>query len=281
LNLWEIFPYNEAMDASPSNQAPQDSVLPEALAMVQPLVTWLIRSGVGYNEFAAALKPVFLAQAKEELARGQGKATDSAISLLSGLHRKDVRAFRESAKATQKQVQADGTAWGKPSPANQVITRWLSLSDAPECLPFSGPVASFEQLAASVSKDFHPRALLDEMLRLGLVREDEQGVHLLRDAFVPSADLKEARQLMAGSVSDHLQAAVHNLTGPGEHKFLEQSFCRWLECRVRARLEPAGQHVVVTSFATNGGGSHPLVQPGRADGATPPLSFGVVQLCRA
>jgi hypothetical protein len=211
------------MDASPSNQAPQDSVLPEALAMVQPLVTWLIRSGVGYNEFAAALKPVFLAQAKEELARGQGKATDSAISLLSGLHRKDVRAFRESAKATQKQVQADGTAWGKPSPANQVITRWLSLSDAPECLPFSGPVASFEQLAASVSKDFHPRALLDEMLRLGLVWEDEQGVHLLRDAFVPSADLKEARQLMAGSVSDHLQAAVHNLTGPGEHKFLEQS----------------------------------------------------------
>ena len=38
-------------------------VTDEALAIVQPLVTWLVRSGVGYTEFVASLKPVFLAQA--------------------------------------------------------------------------------------------------------------------------------------------------------------------------------------------------------------------------
>ena len=70
----------------------------EALAIAQPLVAWLVRSGVGYAEFAAALKPVFLAQAMAEAQRLGHKPTDSALSLLSGLHRKDVRQMRASAE---------------------------------------------------------------------------------------------------------------------------------------------------------------------------------------
>jgi hypothetical protein len=219
--------YNGRMENTSSSTTP-DSLLPEAMAIVQPLVTWLIRSGVGHNEFAAALKPVFLAQAQEELARQNQKPTDSAISLLSGLHRKDVRAFRESATHTMEKVKTDGTAWGKPSAANQVATRWLSQQDMADALPLSGEDHSFEALARSVSKDVHPRTVLQELVRLGLVREDNDTVHLLRDAFVPDANHKEARELFAGSVADHLQAGVHNLcmttndaTEP--RKFLEQS----------------------------------------------------------
>ena len=36
-----------------------DGVLAETLAIVEPLVTWLVRSGVGHAQFAAALKPLF------------------------------------------------------------------------------------------------------------------------------------------------------------------------------------------------------------------------------
>lgn len=216
------------MDSTPSTVAP-DSVLPEALAIVQPLVTWLLRSGVGYAEFAAALKPVFLAQAQAELERHGRKPTDSALSLLSGLHRKDVRAFRETAQQTLAQVQADGSAWGKPSAANQVATRWLSQEGGPDALPVSGAQSSFEALARSVSKDVHPRAVLQELVRLGMVREEGGMVHLLRDAFVPEARHQEARELFAGAVADHLQAGVHNLSAapldaqPQPRKFLEQS----------------------------------------------------------
>ena len=45
---------------SPRPDAPP-AVADEALTVAQPLVAWLVRSGVGYAEFAAALKPVFLA----------------------------------------------------------------------------------------------------------------------------------------------------------------------------------------------------------------------------
>ncbi len=219
--------YSRTMELHPNHTAP-DSLLPEAMAIVQPLVTWLIRSGVGHNEFAAALKPVFLAQAQEELAKQNKKPTDSAVSLLSGLHRKDVRAFREKATDTLAQVQANGSAWGKPNAANQVATRWLSLENHTEPLPISGGPHSFETLSRSVSKDVHPRTILQELVRLGLAKEDDGRVHLLRDAFVPDASHKEARELFAGSVADHLQAGVHNLcTHPNDaqqpRKFLEQS----------------------------------------------------------
>lgn len=208
---------------NPSVPTQPDSVLPEALAIAQPLVAWLIRSGVGYAEFAAALKPVFLAQAQEELLRQGEKVTDSAMSLHAGLHRKDVRAFRETAAASMAQVKADGSSWGKPSASNQVMTRWLGDAQLPERLPLTGEGPSFEALARATSKDVHPRTVLKDMVRLGVAVQDEGHVQLLRHAFVPDAKHQEARQLMAGSVADHLQAGVHNLSKQSPRKFLEQS----------------------------------------------------------
>ena len=194
------------------------AVLQLALAVARPLVTWLLRSGVGYGEFCVALKPVFLAQAQAEQQRSNTKPTDSALSLLSGLHRKDVRELL----ATGVLDAGPRTSLGKASPANQVVTRWLAGSLA-ETLPVSGPEPSFEALARSVSRDIHPRSVLQELLRLGLVQEANGLVSRQRQAFVPDAQHDEARQLLAGSVADHLAAGVHNLTANDGKKFTEQS----------------------------------------------------------
>ena len=209
-----------AVAGTPSD-APE-AVLREVLAILEPLVTWLVRSGVGYASFAAALKPVFLAQAEQELARLGRKRTDSALSLLSGLHRKDVRALGEPAVQVTADNAAQGARWGKPSAANQVATRWLSL-DWPDLIPFTGPEPSFETLARRVSRDFHHRAVLDDLVRLGVVSEEGGNVRLSRDAFIPQPELSEARQLFAGSAVDHLAAGVHNLSGAPGRRFLEQS----------------------------------------------------------
>lgn len=187
------------------------------------MVMWLLRSGIGYGEFASALKPLFLAQAERELQDCGQKVTDSALSLLSGLHRKDVRALRASAEGERQAISDKRSAWGKPSLASQVATRWMSQAEKPLVLPVTGPGDSFESLVHSVSRDVHPRTVLLELLRLGVVREEDGQVHLLRDAFVPDPGQTESRNLMAGAVSDHLHAGVHNLTTQGQGKFLEQS----------------------------------------------------------
>jgi hypothetical protein len=191
-----------------------------ALAMLVPLARWLVHNGVPYGSFAPALKSVFVEAARRELAESGGKQTDSALSVLSGVHRRDIRSLDGDAH-----VQAQPKA---PSVASQVFTRWLAddalrdKSDQPMVLPKSGPAPSFEALARQVSSDVHPRTLLAEMQRLGLVRVAGDQVHLDAQAFVPQRGFDDMVELFAANVSDHLAAAVHNLRGDGD-KLLEQS----------------------------------------------------------
>ena len=70
--------------------------LREAAALLAPVVRWLLRNGVSYNALANQLKPVFVDAARAELERGGVQPTGSALSVLSGVHRKDVRTITEA-----------------------------------------------------------------------------------------------------------------------------------------------------------------------------------------
>jgi hypothetical protein len=218
--------------APPANRAsvPEPQVQPsaehaelalrEAAVLMRPIAQWLLRHGVPYPAFSDLLKSVFLDAARGELERGGTKATQSSLSMLSGVHRKDVRAFE----------RAPATARNPPRPplASQVFTRWLTdprYRDAdgrPRALPRTGARRSFESLCRQLSSDVHPRTVLDELLRLGQVALDGERVIALATAFVPSASLEEMTALFSSGASDHIAAAVSNLTSNAP-KFLEQS----------------------------------------------------------
>ena len=210
------------MDEKKSRLDP-DQVLQQALVVMQPLVLWLLRSGVRHPEFSVAIKQTFLEQAAGELERLNAKQTDSAISMLSGLHRKDVKAMVTAmAQAPKKSSRITRDSLGRPTVPSQVMTRWLA-SGWPDELPMSGSAKSFEILSRQVSSDVHPRAVLNELVRLGMAEQEGDAVRLCRNAFVPDQQMAEAGNLLAGSTADHLAAGVHNLSGPGNRKFLEQS----------------------------------------------------------
>lgn len=195
-------------------------VLRAALSLLVPLARWLVHNGVTYSSFAPALKSVFVEAARQELAGSGGKLTDSALSVLSGVHRRDIRDM-----GAASHVQAQPKA---PSVASQVFTRWLTdaqlrdAHDQPMPLPKSGDALSFDALARQVSSDVHPHTLLAEMQRLGLVRVDGEHVHLEAQAFVPQQGFGEMVELFSANAADHLAAAAHNLRG-ADDKFLEQS----------------------------------------------------------
>ncbi|MBE7418935.1 MAG: hypothetical protein HS128_14570 [Ideonella sp.] len=217
------FPIDPAADL-PAEAAPTGHrarlALRAALTLLVPLARWLVHNGVPYSSFAPALKPVFVEAARQELAGSGGKLTDSALSVLSGVHRRDIRAM---GTAGQLPVQPKS-----PSVASQVFTRWFTdaqlrdQDDRPMPLPKSGGAVSFDGLARQVSSDVHPRTLLAEMQRLGLVQVDADTVRLQAQAFVPQQGFDEMVELFAANAADHLAAASHNLRGDGE-KFLEQS----------------------------------------------------------
>lgn len=196
--------------------------LREVATLMAPLAAWLLRHGVAFPAFAEALKPVFVEAARGELGRASAEPTQSALSMLSGVHRKDVRALSEApAEAAAAHPR------GVPL-ASQVYTRWLSAKryrgrdGQPRALPRSGPGITFETLAREVSVDVHPRTVMDELLRLGLIEAEGDVLMPAAPSFTPSRQRDELTGLFAANAADHMAAAVHNLTTDAP-RYLEQS----------------------------------------------------------
>lgn len=192
----------------------------EATVLLAPIVLWLLRHGVSFPAFADLLKPLFVEAARAELERGGAKPTQSALSLLSGVHRKDVRDIADAPPAARPPA--------RPTLAAQVFTRWLhegrfrGRNGKPRALPRAGPGRTFETLCRELSNDVHPRTVLDELLRLGLVALKDDRVVVRVQSFVPSPRLDEMTALFSANAADHIAAAVSNLTS-NEPPFLEQS----------------------------------------------------------
>ncbi|MEI8326649.1 MAG: DUF6502 family protein, partial [Betaproteobacteria bacterium] len=142
-------------------------------------------------------------------------------SLLSGVHRRDVRNLTRLAPALVHKPQ------GFAGLAAEVVARWLTdarwldQDDHPRALPKSGDDGSFAALVRAVSSDVRPRAVLDELLRLGIVVESADQVRLLAEGFAPRQGLEDMALQFQANLHDHLAAASQNLDG--ESNFLEQS----------------------------------------------------------
>ncbi len=202
---------------------PADDVLRALGRILGPLARLLLAGGMDYTRLAAALKPLFIEQARQELLRRGQQDTDSAISLLSGVHRKDVREWRRNGLS--------GRIAQELSISSQVFARWVQdplyrdRSKRPRALPRLGAAPSFESLARSVTQDVHPYTVLTELLRLGLVQvRTLKGVETVvpqRDGFVPPPGSRELLELFGANLGDHAGAAVGNLLGQPAR--LEQS----------------------------------------------------------
>ena len=96
-------------------------VLAAVLRLMRPVVRLLLRHGVQHRSFAVALKQVFLQAAQDELKSRGMSSTDSAITVLSGVHRRDVRTLLRDAP------HSSGLGLSMPAGlASEVVGRWLS-----------------------------------------------------------------------------------------------------------------------------------------------------------
>lgn len=221
MTVWDNIPHLPTPCQTTPVTTPQPTlVLDRVLHLLRPLVRLLVGNGVTYPVLAAALKRVFLDAARAELAERGMAATDSAVTLLCGVHRRDVRTLTRAAPEAPPPPAPLGLA-------AQVVARWLNApgyqaeGGGPRPLPRSGPAPSFDALVAGASRDVRPRAVLEELLRLGVARADEREVTLASAGFAPRQGLPEMCRLMADNLHDHAAAAAANLRG--EANFLEQA----------------------------------------------------------
>ena len=205
---------------------PPKSLAVAVRRLLRPLIRLMLHYSVQYPALANLLKLTYVEVATQMPVPGK-EQTDSRVSMLTGIHRMDVKRLR-----TELVTGNEG-----PTPTvslgAQAVARWTThskyLDNKKRPLPLprlasSGSSVSFETLVQSISKDIRPRVVLDEWLRLGIARVDEQDrVVLLTDAFVPSHGLDEKLFYLGKNAHDHLGACAHNLTQSDAPPMLERS----------------------------------------------------------
>lgn len=229
-------------DLSPDKPAaPSPELLLRALArLLRPLVRLLIQGGVTFPALVDLLRGLYVEVALRDLLTDPKARTDSRVSLLTGVHRKEIRRQR-------------GPAAGPEPPSltlsSQVIARWLGTpgftdeAGRPLPLPRAGPAPSLEALVAAVTKDVRPRALLDEWLDGGVAALDADGrVRLEQAAFLPRGGQEEQVFYFARNLHDHVAAAAANVAAAGAAPFLDRSVhYDGLSAGAAARLEAAAR----------------------------------------
>lgn len=190
--------------------------------LLRPLVLLCIRSGVTFPILADLLRGLYVDVASRDLLSGERARTDSRLSLLTGIHRKELRRQRlQPAPALEPAVV---------TLTSQAVARWLGDPDyldgsgAPRPLPRTGPAASFDSLIAGVTRDMRSRAVLDEWLSRGLARLDGEGrVVLQAQGLLPQENMEARLFYFARNLQDHLAAAGANIVTQGHAPFLERS----------------------------------------------------------
>jgi hypothetical protein len=210
--------------AHPAAATPPPVLVRALRRVLRPLVRLMLARGVTFPFVAELLKGLFVEIAERDFVLPGKAQTDSRLSLLSGVHRKDVRRLRRGDAAETEAMPATVSLGAQLVAAWLAVPRFRDRRGRPRPLPrAAGGGASFEALVASVSTDIRARAVLDEWLRLGIARLDRsERVCLNTEAFVPARGFDEKAFYFGQNCHDHAAAAVSNLLAEAP-QFLERS----------------------------------------------------------
>jgi len=228
---------------APAPSDEQEALLAALRKVLEPLATLAVQRGLPYATVDELLRRAFVGAADVAHPAMLPHRKVSRLATATGINRREVSRLLgvlRDAKASQQLPRR--------SLASEVFSHWMS--DAryrdrrgePKALKRQGRAPSFESLAQGITRDVHPRSLLDELLRLKLAVLDERDdtVALVRDAFVPSGDRVRMLQFLGHNVGDHLSGAVANVLGDGRRHFEQAIYAEGLS---EASVQEAWQHI--------------------------------------
>jgi hypothetical protein len=191
---------------------------------MRPLIRILIRNGITHNEFSETLKLVFVDVADVDFRLPDRDPSQSRVAILTGLTRKEV--------AYQKAILEGRSALINPSNLNRVtkvLLGWHTDADftGPYGMPLELPFDSVDdisivELLRRYSGDTAPQAMLDELLRVGVVEGTPNGLYkVLTRAYVPESLHPDALERLGTVVRNFVNTVEYNMEkeAPGAGRF--------------------------------------------------------------
>jgi hypothetical protein len=220
-NLLLISKYLGYISHMDTATAQLSSALTQAVVRVlHALIRVLVRHGMALPAFVELAKRAYVEVALNDFAIPGRKPSVSRAALLTGLTRKEVQRLVEG--------QGPGAA-ATALPENRaarVVAGWVRDADfhrpdgEPLPLRFDGAEPTFSSLVRRHSGDVPPRAVLDELLRVGTVERGDDGLlRLMARVYIPRASDAAKLGILAADVPYLIGTIDHNLQGLEPSRF--------------------------------------------------------------
>lgn len=185
--------------------------------LLRPVARFCVRHALRLQDFTECAKAALLDAASEARGTERTKLSTSKLSLMTGVHRKDVARIQKSAPMPDSYKDLVTKVVG----LWQTDPRFMTKDGQPRVLTIDGDKSEFEQLVQSVSRELSPQAILSELERVHGITKAKGGIRLEVQSYVPKGDPKAEFQLLELDSSDLLRAVEENvlmdITPPNLH----------------------------------------------------------------
>ncbi len=155
-----------------------------AVHLLRPVVRFFVRHALRIQDLQELGKELFIEAAREELVRAGERVTASRLSIISGMHRRDVLSFSQPVPLDLEAQDLVAKVVGQW----QTDGRYLTKHKTPRVLSVGGVQSEFSALVRAVSSDLNPATVLFECERVGMVERSAQGVRLVNTSYTPKGD---------------------------------------------------------------------------------------------
>ncbi|MFV2056792.1 MAG: DUF6502 family protein [Thiohalomonadales bacterium] len=183
------------------------------IKILHPLVRILLRHNISHSEFTELARRAYVDVAFKHFSLPNRKKTNSRVSVITGLSRKEVVRVAEIADDEPTETR------GPKNRATRVVNGWLKDRDfldsdnKPRQLDLQDGPYGFDELVKRYSGGTPARAVLDELLRVGTVeRSDKKSIKLKHYGYLPESNDNEMIDVISTHVSDLLDTCNFNLS---------------------------------------------------------------------
>ncbi len=179
-------------------------------SLLRGVCRFSVRNSVRLQELQDALKRCLVEASIEELKAKKEPVTAARISLMSGVHRKDVTALIKGAREDLATPE---------SLVSKVIGLWrghksfLTEKGKPKPLQIRSGQISFYSLVYKISKELNPSLILTELERVGAVDIEDGIVTLSAKSYIPKGSFEKAMGLAGQDCADLINTVEQNLSG--------------------------------------------------------------------
>lgn len=188
----------------------QDALLSATARILRPLVRVLLRNGVACNAVTEVIRRTFVGVAHEEFGLEGEAPTQARISVLTGLHRKEVSRLLKEHGADLPAPEE------RRNRAANVLGAWLrdpefhDENGQPRPLELTGD-GSFADLCRRHSGDMKPGSIADELLAAGALEKEEGKLRMTSRGYVPGKDPVEILRILGTDTAELIETIDHNL----------------------------------------------------------------------